>query len=520
MELDKYESLLISDLCQRTDLNLDELPQDKWPLLSDLTLRATSIRCKLRKVQHFELITRVIKNNNTIKVAKFVIEEMDAKDADELGQAIQLSQLCHVTLNRNSSLTIAQLLRSLKHASALKTLEISFKPNFEEFYALAEAVENPNLECFEMLGLPFAFGSLQYDQTTTEAMNKLITAICNSSSLRGVHVRELYADSINVLFETVSHNQIKLERLAVTYTVITEDNMRVLSAALKTTSTLTSLQFTRCDLVNNKMKLLSDGLRHNNTLKSLKIEYNNSSMSDLCDTLKVNSSLTKLDLTNSYTNDEEAIHIADMLERNTSLAFLSLASNKLENAGISCICQAMAKNKSVLELRLESNKCGVEGMTSIKHMLTLNNTLRHFNISFESDSKKSIELLYEGLKANTTLSNIAIHVLFDMQFENLRNQLNEVLEHNYALDTVNIRCLSHFHVTDQVPELLIRNRQLKSATRFKVAILSHNIARSHDALSTLPQEIWESILSSITHPGMEPFKQLVKTIFNSYNMVL
>lgn len=67
-------------------------------------------------------------------------------------------------------------------------------------------------------------------------------------------------------------------------------------------------------------------------------------------------------------------------------------------------------------------------------------------------------------------------------------------------------------------EKLTQKQRLKSEVKYKVASLSHNIARSKESLVTLPCELWHSILSSVTHPGIDPFSTLVENIFASYNV--
>jgi hypothetical protein len=94
----------------------------------------------------------------------------------------------------------------------------------------------------------------------------------------------------------------------------------------------------------------------------------------------------------------------------------------------------------------------------------------------------------------------------------------QVLEQNYALDRVYSNTQPGDKSLPQQHEKLTRNQRLKSEAKYKVAILSHNIEPSKQSLLTLPRELWHSILSSVTHPGMTPFSTLVENIFASYNV--
>jgi hypothetical protein len=124
-----------------------------------------------------------------------------------------------------------------------------------------------------------------------------------------------------------------------------------------------------------------------------------------------------------------------------------------------------------------------------------------------------LEIVCEGLKNNSSLRKVELNKWFVIDRDEEQGMIAEVLGHNFALESI-----VHQRSSTIVTDLLARNKRLKSETQFKVVILSHNIARSHEALSTLPREIWKSILSTITHPGMEAFTELVENIFNLYAM--
>ena len=118
----------------------------------------------------------------------------------------------------------------------------------------------------------------------------------------------------------------------------------------------------------------------------------------------------------------------------------------------------------------------------------------------------SLDLLQSGLKVNSTLRKLRLDVVgsFGEEF------LQVVHEDNYALDTF-------FLTTDEklIP-VILRNRTLKSESRFKVVILAHYIAQSHTAFDVLPREIWLLILKHVTHPGMDPLDDIVDRIFQTY----
>jgi hypothetical protein len=80
--------------------------------------------------------------------------------------------------------------------------------------------------------------------------------------------------------------------------------------------------------------------------------------------------------------------------------------------------------------------------------------------------------------------------------------LTKGLEYNDTLETIRVEYL--FDLNDEVENALkARDKRVKSKMMFKVAILAHNIARSKEAMTVLPTEIWKSIFSNIKFDTVE-----------------
>ena len=104
----------------------------------------------------------------------------------------------------------------------------------------------------------------------------------------------------------------------------------------------------------------------------------------LSEALKVNKSVTELDISNSEQRSsgdiraEGAKYIAEMLSVNASVTKLSLANNDLKEEGTKAVCEALHGNKTLKELDLrggapEYNNIGeAAGAKHVAHMLGVN----------------------------------------------------------------------------------------------------------------------------------------------------
>jgi hypothetical protein len=459
------------------------------------------------------------------------------------------------------------LLRPLQDAKNLRSLHIRMEPNPQDYESLACAINNPNLTqllfyasvkpdlSFLMPVLSshpalkeFTLGSFQDGGSralgeiiktnksiekfnpsaerlrplSATEMNDMIAGFKHNSTIREVDLQNLSREALDLVSVALANHQFNVQTLRIGGAEFSSNNAALLSTALKTNTTLTSLDLSDC-LSPLAFTAFCEGLAHNLALQSLILNSSNnpgpSGIKALCDALKHHTRLTLLDLSYCNITDDECPYLADLLVHTKALRSLLLTDNSFEDEGLKLLSDAIIKNNTLHKLDIGGEmEFGNDGLTAVKEMLSNNRTLRQFILYLYFPQKKFVDLLCEGLEQNDCLRYLQIDhsSCWTEEQENIENRLNEVLKHNYALDTMHLGGSSVD--CEALLPLLNRNKRLKSETQFKVVILSHNIARSHEALSTLPREIWKSILSTITHPGMEAFTELVENIFNLYAM--
>jgi Ran GTPase-activating protein (RanGAP) involved in mRNA processing and transport len=150
-------------------------------------------------------------------------------------------------------------------------------------------------------------------------------------------------------------------------------------------------------------------------------QFNNKDLCDICDALKVNTSLQTLKMSHIQQSGEDvsfpnsdghffgtlvAQHLSSMLAINKSLTELYVAGNNLRNEGASKFASGLAKNSTLTMLDLSRNRIGSSGMGSLADSLRENKSLLELylaNNSIGDDGMKKLSKILEN--------NIALRIL-------------------------------------------------------------------------------------------------------------
>jgi Ran GTPase-activating protein (RanGAP) involved in mRNA processing and transport len=142
-----------------------------------------------------------------------------------------------------------------------------------------------------------------------------------------------------------------------------------------------------------------------------------------------NNDITKLDLSWSGIDDNEAEEIAKALSNNTSLQELWLSINKIGDKGVEEIAKALYTNTSIQKLELSGNNIGDKGAEEIAKALSKNTSLQKLYLSFNNIGDKGAELIAKGLSKNTFLQNLNLYGISDSSLD----KIDTLLERNYKL---------------------------------------------------------------------------------------
>jgi len=190
---------------------------------------------------------------------------------------------------------------------------------------------------------------------------------------------------------------------------INDNGIKKIVEALKINKTITRLDLNNNKISNGGAKALAEALKTNKTLILFNISNNNIGYDGgiaIADALKINTTLLDLNLSENKINDG-AVYIADALKINTTLLKLNLEQNYIKDNGAVKIAEALIVNKTLLDLNLCGNNIRY-GVIPIANALEKNTTLTNLNLSFNNitiDEEIAIHIA-NALGRNTTLLNL------------------------------------------------------------------------------------------------------------------
>ena len=131
-------------------------------------------------------------------------------------------------------------------------------------------------------------------------------------------------------------NNKTLEKLMLLYNVtgITDEDMTHLSTMLASNTTLKELRLSNCNITDNGVQYICEGLTKNQTLTKLNISGNQQitsvSTSTIADLIQTTTSLTELCLHNTSLNNDDMKTICTSLSKNTTIRELWLSRKHKE----------------------------------------------------------------------------------------------------------------------------------------------------------------------------------------------
>ncbi|CAF0808025.1 unnamed protein product [Rotaria sordida] len=208
------------------------------------------------------------------------------------------------------------------------------------------------------------------------------TKIFNLSSLN------IPEEQYTVLGKLFSHDSL--------YTSIHLNDCNLSSEALQaflhglvTNTTCRKLELKGNSIHGAGTEALAKVLRKNQTLQSLRLEWNqigsmdSPAFSSFCDALSVNKSLIELDLRNNDISHVGGSELAAALKRNVTLRVLDLRWNNIGLVGSRALLAACQSNSTLNELNLTGNNAPDDIMENINNALAKNTEKRqiHFGHS-------------------------------------------------------------------------------------------------------------------------------------------
>ena len=183
----------------------------------------------------------------------------------------------------------------------------------------------------------------------------------------------------------------------------------ILSEVIKVNETVTCLNLPGNGICDAGATSIAEAIKVNKTLTDLNLFGNGISdagVSSIAEAIKVNQTLTDLNLSDNGVSDASATSIAEAIEVNKTLTHLRLSDNGISDAGVTFIVEAIKVNKTLTSLDLSGNGISDAGATSIAEAIKVNKTLTDLDLSENGISDAGATSIVEAIKVNETLTNL------------------------------------------------------------------------------------------------------------------
>ena len=207
------------------------------------------------------------------------------------------------------------------------------------------------------------------------------------------------------LAQALRHNS-TLRKLKLSNNSISDVGAVTLAQALHPNSTLIWLHMSHNSISDAGAVALAQPLHHNSTLEGLLLSHN--SISDagtvaLAHALHHNSTLEVLDLSDNSISDAGAVALAQALHHNSTQERLYLSNNSISDAGAKALAQALHHNSTLKGLVLSNNSISDAAAVALALALHHNSTLEWLDLSNNSISDVTAVALAHALHHNSTL---------------------------------------------------------------------------------------------------------------------
>ncbi|XP_044166791.1 nucleotide-binding oligomerization domain-containing protein 2-like isoform X2 [Acropora millepora] len=320
-----------------------------------------------------------------------------------------------------------------------------FHKSFQEFFFaffLAFSIIDGTMECKSV-------ANKEYEEELSEVFTFMGGIIAMHSEATAVSIVKSIVSDLNVADCKSRDSQMYL-RLALSFISESELFSKNLYAELAhlfgKSLELVNLTVDGHHFFHRLSSTLFLALKLNTSLTSLNLFLNHigdDGANSLSEALRGNTSLASLDLSSNYIHAEGAHSLSKVLRVNTSLASLNLSSNSIGNKGAHSLSESLRVNTSLASLNLSGNSIGDEGAHSLSEALRVNTSIASLDLSWNSIEDEGAHSLSEALRVNTSLASL------DLSGNSVDDEgvhsLSEALRVNTSLASLNLSGSSRWH---------------------------------------------------------------------------
>ncbi|KAL0239380.1 hypothetical protein GEMRC1_009488 [Eukaryota sp. GEM-RC1] len=190
-----------------------------------------------------------------------------------------------------------------------------------------------------------------------------------------------------------------------------------LTDVLKVNTTITSI-----DLGNNSIgvagaRALAEALKVNLTITCIEMSGNSigeEGAKELAEALKVNSTITSVDLSENFLGDEGAKELAEALKVNATVTAIRMSGNSIGDEGARELADALKVNAIVNCVDLSENFIGDEGAEALADTLKINSKMTSINLRENYIGDEGAEALVEALKVRNFKNSFLTEIFLDL----------------------------------------------------------------------------------------------------------
>jgi len=271
--------------------------------------------------------------------------------------------------------------------------------------------------------------NLSENEITNEGARRISEAIKINTTLLKLNISKnwITVEGLIVFFETLACNSV-LQTLSVTHNNITVGGITKVEDCIKTLSFSLKIHVSWNELVFLNKKI---------AIKSTTCSFHNCNLNDtsnatdvwplenitnpeyraafLCECLKEDDTLIKLDLSHSNIFNDDSISnipmvkiIAEAIQVNTTIQKLDMSDNNIFDGGAQNLSDGLKINKSLLELNLTGNKITHLGAKDISEVIQVTTTLQKLNLYRNNIGDDGAAVISDSLKSNKSLQQLCL----------------------------------------------------------------------------------------------------------------
>jgi Ran GTPase-activating protein (RanGAP) involved in mRNA processing and transport len=300
-----------------------------------------------------------------------------------------------------------------------------------------------------------------------------------------------------------------------------EEYILQFSELLRLNNTITRLDLSNNDFQTRNFSLIIESLKENNSVKDLILSncvFEKNDLKSFVSMFKVNNSIKRLDIANTNIFKLKLKNVCKMITKSASIEYINLSNNDIKKEEMKILSEALKENNSIKEIKFKENEFGDEG---IKYLIeafeSKKNSITNIDLSCCKISDEGMKYLNTLLKENNSIKKI------DLSFNLFGNAGMEYLSHtlkeNNSIQDISLCMCSHvkeFYNEDKRMEYLSEALKLNTCSITRLNLERMNIGNKQ--LKYLSDSLREnnSITNinlkdnSITKEGMKYFSEALK----------